>query len=74
MPEDLGSYYKSPVLGLKGGLWVFRKSQKISTAIDQYFLSYVTTTTGGGGQIDPPPAGIGLKLRIVVLVMLIKCW
>ena len=47
------------MLGLKGGLWVCRKSQKISTASDQYFLSYVKKTTGGG-QIDPPPAGIGL--------------
>ena len=54
MPEDSGSLYKSPVLGQKGGLWVFRKSQKISTASDQYFLSYVKKTTGGG-QIDPPP-------------------
>jgi len=34
-----------PVLGLKGGLWVCRKSQKISTASDQYFLSYVIKTT-----------------------------
>ena len=32
-----------------------RKSQKILTASDQYFLSYVKKTTGG-----PPPAGIGL--------------
>ena len=38
---------------------VCKKSQKISTASDQYFLSYVKKTTGGG-QIDPPPAGIGL--------------
>ena len=30
-----------PVLGLKGGLWVCKKSQKISIASDQYFLSYV---------------------------------
>ena len=43
------------VLGLQGGLWVFRKSQKISTASDQYFLSYVKKNTGGGGQIGPPP-------------------
>ena len=40
MPEDSGRMYKSPVLGLNGGLWVFRKSQKTSTAPDQYFLSY----------------------------------
>ena len=32
----------------------------MSTASDQYFLSYVKKTTGGG-QIDPPPAGIGLS-------------
>ena len=38
----------NPVLGLKRGLWVCRKSQKISTASDQYFLSYVNKTTGGG--------------------------
>ena len=42
------------------GLWVFWKSHKISTASDQYFLSYVKKTRGGG-QIDPPPAGLGLK-------------
>ena len=41
----------------KGGLWVCRKSQKISTASDQYF-SYVKNYRGG--QIDPPPAGIEL--------------
>ena len=29
----------SPVLGLTCGLWVCRKSQKISTASDQYLLS-----------------------------------
>jgi len=61
VPEDSGSQYYSPVLGLKGGLWVCKKSQKISTASDQYFLSYVKKTSGGG-QIDPPPpAGIGLN-------------
>ena len=32
VPEDSGSLYESPVLDLKGGLWVFRKSQKIWTA------------------------------------------
>ena len=41
MHEYSDSQYKSTVLGLKGGLWVFRKSQKISTASDEYFLSYV---------------------------------
>jgi len=49
------------VLGLKGGLWVCKKSQKISTASDQYFLSYVKKTTGGG-QIDPPPSGNRVNL------------
>ena len=38
------------------GMWVCKKSQKISTASDQHFLSYVKKTTGGGGQIDPPPS------------------
>ena len=37
-----------------------KKSQKISTASDQYYFSYVKKTTGGG-QIAPPPAGIGLN-------------
>ena len=41
VPEDLGSQYKSPILGPKKGFWVFRKSPKILTASDQYFLSYV---------------------------------
>jgi len=44
-----------------GGLWVCRKSQKISTALDQYFLSYVKKNYRGGGQIAPPPAGIGSR-------------
>ena len=47
---------KSLVLGLKGGLWVCRKSPKISKASDQYFLSYVKKNYMGGGQIDPPPS------------------
>jgi len=42
-----------PVLGPKGGLWVCKKSQKISTASDQYFLSYVKKTTGGV-KLTPP--------------------
>ena len=41
--------------GPKGGLWVCRKSQKVLTASDKYFMSYVKKTTGGGGQIDPAP-------------------
>ena len=44
--KDSDSQYKSLVLGLNGGIWIFRKSQKISTASDQYFLSYVKKTTG----------------------------
>ena len=49
-----GSSYKSPGLDLKGGLLVFRKSQKISTASDQYVLSYVKNNYRGGGWIWPP--------------------
>ena len=45
-----------------GWFWVCRKSQKISTASDQYFLSYVKKTTGGG-QIDPPPSRNRVKER-----------
>ena len=48
-----------PGFKLKGGLWVCRKSQKISTASDQYFLSYLKKNFRV--QTDPPPAGIGLK-------------
>ena len=48
MPEDLGSQYKSPILGPKKGFWVFRKSPKILTASDQYFLSYVKKTSCQG--------------------------
>ena len=48
-------------LDLKGGLWVFRKSQKkISIASDQHYLSYVKNQRGGVNW-PPPPAGIGLK-------------
>ena len=39
VPEDSASQYKSPVLCRDRGLSVFRKSQKISTASDQYLLS-----------------------------------
>ena len=42
-------------------LWVCKKSQKISTASDHYFLSYVKKTTGGVVKLTPPPAGIGLN-------------
>ena len=41
------------IKGLKGGFWVCRKSQKISTASDQYFLSYVKKTTGGEVKLTP---------------------
>jgi len=62
-----------PVLGLKGGLWVCRKSQKISTASDQYFLSYVKKTTGPGGNLTPPPAGIGLRVSLSLIgLMMVK--
>ena len=54
VPEDLGSWHKSRVLDLKGGLRVFRKTQIISTASDHYFLSYVKKTASS-------PAGIELK-------------
>ena len=37
-PGDSGKWYKSLVLDLKGGLWVFKKSQRISTTSDQYFI------------------------------------
>ena len=49
-----------PVLGLKGRLWVCRKSQKISRASAQYFLSYKKNYRGV--KLPPPPAGIGLIL------------
>ena len=50
-------------LVLKPGfrLWVCRKSQKISTASDQYFLSYVKKLQGGVKLPPPPLAGKGSK-------------
>ena len=65
MPEDSGRKYKSPVLSLKRGVWVFRKSQRTSTASDQYFLSYVQKTKVGGQIAPPPPTGIGLSKRFM---------
>ena len=38
------------VFDLKGGFSVFRKSQKISTALDQYFLSYIKKKLQGGAN------------------------
>ena len=58
VPEDSGSSYKSPGLDLKGGLLVFRKSQKISTASDQYVLSYVKNNYRGGWIWPPHPSRI----------------
>ena len=46
------------------GLWLCRKSQKISTASDQYFLSYVKQTTGWG-QFDPPPPTSRNRVKII---------
>ena len=57
MPADSGSKYERPVLDLKGGLWVFRKSLKILTAGDQYFIFI---------QKTPPPTGIGLNIVIAL--------
>ena len=70
VPEDSGSSYKSPGLDLKGGLLVFRKSQKISTASDQYVLSYVKNNYRGGGEFDlPTPAGLGLTRKNLFTVL-----
>jgi len=52
VPEDSDSEYKSPVLDLQGGLWVFRESSKILIASDQ-----------GRIKRNPLPGGIGLKLK-----------
>ena len=40
----------------------------MSTASNQYFLSYVKKTTGGG-QIDPPPQGYHCKLGIAIFAL-----
>ena len=47
-----GSLYKSPFLDLKGGLWIFTKSKKISKVLDKYILNYAKKIEGGG-QIAP---------------------
>ena len=58
--------------------------EKISTASDQYFLSYVKKTTGGV-KLTPPPAGIGLNeylwneddianLLVMILTFLLSVW
>ena len=41
---------RTQAVSIKGMAWVRRKSQKISTASDQYFLIYVKKTTGGGSN------------------------
>ena len=65
---------------------VFRKSQKISTASDQYFLSYVKKTTGGGLNwfpkylsepflLDNNNDNVDKILVIpVYLIILFTCW
>ena len=54
-------------MGLKGELWVCRKSQKISTASDPYFLSYVKKTTGGV-KLTPPPSRNRVNLHHVPII------
>ena len=56
-------------LDLKRGLWVFRKSQKISTASDQYFLSYVKKTKGGGVNF-PPPNRNRVNINFILILFL----
>ena len=48
----------------KGRAWVCRKSQKILTASDQYFLSFVKKITGGGVKIDPRPSRNRVNMEI----------
>ena len=48
-PANKKNVYKK--VGLKGGLRVFRNSQKISTASDQYYLSYVKKKTTGRNRV-----------------------
>ena len=48
----------------QGGLWVFRKSQKIWTASDQHFLSYVKKNYRGGGKLPPPPSRNRVKMPL----------
>ena len=48
--------WRTQAVDLKVGL-VFRKSQKISTVSDRYFLSYVKKIIGGGGPGPPPSRG-----------------
>ena len=48
-------YIDSPVLDLKGRVWLYWKSQKISTASDQHFLSQVIKTYRRGGVNLSPP-------------------
>ena len=60
MPEDSGSKYKSPVLELKRGLWVFRK------------ISTCKKTTGGQFAPPPPPPFfkmIDLLARIGLIIL-----
>ena len=65
MPENSGSRYKNPALSLKWGACVSKKSQKIWTASDQYFLSYLKKNIKGGSPGPlPPPAGIGLSVHL----------
>ena len=51
-------------------LRVLRKSQKISTTSDQYFLSYVKKTSGGS-NLPPPLEGNGLKTKIYKGILLV---
>ena len=41
---------RTQAVSIKARFLAYRKSQKISTAADQYFLSYVKKTTGGGSN------------------------
>ena len=63
VPENSYSQYKSPV---QGGLWVFRKSQKISTGSDQPGRNKVKRASLN----DTPKFSVGVHIVNAILLKL----
>ena len=62
LPENSGTWYKSPAISLKWGACVSYKSKKIWTASEQYILNYIQKTSEGTPPL-PPLVGIGLSKK-----------
>ena len=61
VPENSESFYKSPVLNPKEGLWVYRKTENVNSLRPTLFELCKKNCRWGGTNCLPPPSRIGLQ-------------